>query len=175
MPPPSLPDIAVLLPVAIFLLTTLATIVVHVLALAAIAYFVLREHQLERAGVRFWRDVAIIAGAMLLALLAHLVEITIWAVVLESCGEFTRFAAAFYHSAMNYTSLGYGDVVMSNSWKLLGPLETANGMLMFGVSTAIIFAVMQRLFQTRLDNSGIASGTGSRLSTRHHVRNSRGE
>jgi hypothetical protein len=76
---------------------------------------------------------------------------------------------------MNYTSLGYGDVVMSNSWKLLGPLETANGMLMFGVSTAIIFAVMQRLFQTRLGNSGIASGTGSRPSTRHHVRTSRGQ
>ena len=61
------------------------------------------------------------------------------------CGEFTRFAGAFYKSAMNYTSLGSGDVVMSASWKLLGPLEAASGMLMFGVSTALIFAVIQRL------------------------------
>jgi hypothetical protein len=66
------------------------------------------------------------------------------------CGEFTSFAAAFYHSAMNYTSLGYGDVVMSPSWKLLGPLEAANGMLMFGISTAMIFAVIQRLMQPRI-------------------------
>lgn len=67
----------------------------------------------------------------------------------ELCGEFRDFAAAFYHSAENYTSLGYGDVVMSAKWKLLGPLETADGMLMFGVSTAMIFAVVQRLIQTR--------------------------
>jgi hypothetical protein len=51
---------------------------------------------------------------------------------------------------MNYSSLGYGDIVMSNSWKLMGPLEAANGMLMFGISTAMIFTVMQLLFQTRV-------------------------
>jgi hypothetical protein len=47
------------------------------------------------------------------------------------------------------TSLGYGDLVMSPSWRLLGPLETANGMLLFGVSTAMIFAVMLWLIQAR--------------------------
>jgi hypothetical protein len=57
--------------------------------------------------------------------------------------------AAFYHSAVNYTSLGYGDLVMTPSWRLLGPLETANGMLLFGVSTAMIFAVMLWLIQGR--------------------------
>jgi len=55
---------------------------------------------------------------------------------------------AYYHSAVNYTSLGYGDLIMSPSWKLLGPLETADGMLLFGVSTAMIFAVIQRLVET---------------------------
>jgi hypothetical protein len=104
MSPSSLQEVTVLLPVVMFLLTTGATIVVHSLALAAIAHFVLREQQLGRAGVRFWRDLAILASATLLALLAHLVEITIWAVLLESCGEFTRLAAPSYHSAMNYAT-----------------------------------------------------------------------
>jgi nucleoside-diphosphate-sugar epimerase len=45
-------------------------------------------------------------------------------------------------AAVNYTSLGYGDLIKTPSWRLLGPLETANGMLLFGVSTAMIFAVM---------------------------------
>ena len=80
-----------------------------------------------------------------------MVEIAIWAVLFDACGEFTGLAPAFYHSAMNYTSLGYGDVVMSVSWRLLGPPEAAVGLLMFGVSTAMIFAVMQRLFRTRLE------------------------
>jgi hypothetical protein len=53
---------------------------------------------------------------------------------------------------MNYTSLGYGDIVMSPSWRLLGPLEAANGLLMFGISTAMIFAVIQRLVQPRFED-----------------------
>jgi hypothetical protein len=49
---------------------------------------------------------------------------------------------------MNYTTLGDSDNVMSPSWRLLASLEAANGMLMFGV-TATLFAIVQRLFQTR--------------------------
>jgi hypothetical protein len=137
------------LPLAISLVTTLTTIVIHALALTAIVHFVRHQRRLGRAGVRFGRDVAIVASAMLLALTAHLVEITIWAMVFAFCGEFAQLGAAFYHSAMNYTTLGYGDVVMSVSWKLFGPLEAADGMLMFGVSTGMIFAVIQRLIETR--------------------------
>ena len=58
------------------------------------------------------------------------------------CGEFRDFGTAFYHSAVNDTSLGYGDLLMFPSWRFLGPLETANGTLLFGVSTAMVFAVI---------------------------------
>ena len=64
-------------------------------------------------------------------------------------GEFQAFQLAFYHSAMNYASLGYGDIIMSPAWRMLGPLEAVDGLLMFGVSTAMVFAVIQRLVQTR--------------------------
>jgi hypothetical protein len=63
--------------------------------------------------------------------------------------SFLRLGSAYYHSAANYTTLGYGDVIMTSSWRMLEQLEAANGMLMFGVSTAIIFTVIQRLLQTR--------------------------
>jgi hypothetical protein len=53
---------------------------------------------------------------------------------------------------MNYTTLGYGDVVMSQSWKLFGPLEAVDGVLMFGISTAMIFAVIQLLVQIRFQD-----------------------
>ena len=138
------------------LLTTLITIGIHAVAIGTIVQFIRREYQLRHAGVGFWTDVAIMAGVTLLALIAHMVEIAIWAVLFDACGEFTGLAPAFYHSAMNYTSLGYGDVVMSASWKLFGPLEAADGLLMFGVSTAMIFAVMQRLFRTRSEAAATA-------------------
>ena len=54
---------------------------------------------------------------------------------------------------MNYTTLGDSDRVMSPTWRLLAPLEAANSMLMFGVSTAMLFAIIQRLIQTRLSGA----------------------
>jgi hypothetical protein len=152
MPSSSPQEVEVLLPLLVSLGTILVTVVVHGIALMAVINFIRREYRLGRAGTHFWRNLAIVTAAMQVALVAHLIEVAIWAGVLGLCGEFTRFATAFYHSAMNYTSLGYGDVVMSPSWKLLGPLEAANGMLMFGISTAMIFAVIQRLVQPRIEH-----------------------
>jgi Ion channel len=146
--------INLLLPLSVGTATTFCTIFIHALALITIVHFVRREQRLGYAGVRFWKDVSIVASATLVALAAHLVEIATWALVFALCGEFPDFAAAFYSSAENYTTLGYGDVVMSAAWRLLGPLEAADGMLMFGVSTAMIFAVIQRLIQTRLRDRG---------------------
>jgi hypothetical protein len=140
---------AIFIPLMVALPAILGTIVIHGLAVLAVVHMVRHEHRLGRAGIRFWRDLLIVSGVTLLALFAHLMEIAIWALVFDFCGEFPQLSMALYHSAVNYTSLGYGDVVMSARWRLLGPLETADGMLMFGISTAMIFAVIQRLVQTR--------------------------
>lgn len=143
------PPIAVFLPLVVAIGTTFGTIVIHALALISVVHYVRRAQRLGRFGAGFWPDLAIITGTTQLVLLAHLVEVAAWAVVFDLCGEFPDFANAFYHSAENYTTLGYGDVVMSGAWRLLGPLEAADGMLMFGVSTAAIFAVIVQLIQAK--------------------------
>src|SRR6266852_2094830 len=89
-----------------------------------------------------------------LMLLVHLVNIALWALLLCLCGEFAGFEAAYYHSAVNYSSLGYGDIVMSTRWRLLGPLETIDGIVMFGISTALIFALLMRLIERRIKAMG---------------------
>ena len=129
---------------------TFCTVIIQALAMLSVVHFVRYELRLGRAGVRFYKDVAIVAGATLVALAAHLVAIATWALVFSWCGEFSQLAGAIYHSAMSYATLGDADTVMSASWRILAPLEGANGMLMFGVSTAMLFAVIQRLIQTRL-------------------------
>jgi hypothetical protein len=141
--------IAILVPLAVGATAVTSTIMIHALAVGATVHVVRRERRLGHAGGRFWIDLAIVAAAMAFALAAHLIEIAGWALLFIICGEFPAFGIAFYHSAVNYTTLGYGDVIMSPSWRVLGPLEAANGMLMFGVSTAMIFAVIQRLLQMR--------------------------
>jgi len=140
----------ILLPLGIAIAITFCTVVIHALVMRPIVYFVHYELRVGRAGVQFWRDVVIVAGAVAGALCAHLIAITTWGLVFSLCGEFSQFAEAVYHSGLNYTTLGGSDAVMSPAWKLLAPLEGANGMLMFGVSTAMLFAVIQRLIQTRL-------------------------
>ena len=76
-------------------------------------------------------------------------EIFIWSVVFVLCGQSGALSIAFYNSAMFYTALGYGEEVMSSSWRLLAPFETADGMLAFGVSTAIVISVVQLMIRTR--------------------------
>jgi ion channel len=150
---PSSDPIAVVLPLSVAVTMTFSTVIIQALALMPIIYFVRYELRRGRAGVRFWKDVGIIAGATLVALAAHVVAIASWALVFSFCGEFSQLAGAVYHSAMNYTTLGDSDKVMSPLWRVLAPLEAANGMLMFGVSTALLYAVIQRLIQTRLSES----------------------
>ena len=143
------PRIATLSPLAVASLAAACTIFIHALALSATVKFVRHERSLGRAGATFWSDFGIVALAMVFTLVAHLIEIAVWAVVFVLCGEFSQLGTAYYHSAVNYTTLGYGDLLMTPSWRLLGPLEAANGMLLFGVSTAAIFAVIQRVVETR--------------------------
>jgi len=146
---PSAVKILIWSPLLIGLTTTLGTIIIHGLMLGTVIRLVRRDFERGRAGVGFFNDMVIVTGVTLTALVGHLVEIGLWAGALVQCGEFANFGAAFYHSAVNYTTLGYGDVVMSPSWRMLGPIEAADGMLMFGVSTAMIFAVIQRLLLQR--------------------------
>ncbi len=98
-------------------------------------------------------NLGIFVLAISFAFLAHLIEIALWAALFVLCGEFKSPELAYYHSAVNYTTLGYGDLIMTPSWKLLGPLEAADGALMFGVSTAMIFAIAQRLMRAKFGSS----------------------
>ena len=127
----------------------LCTILIHGLAVMAAVNVVRYERRLGRVGSSFWIDFGILAVAVSCAFIAHLLEIALWALLFMICGEFSAFGNAFGHSAVSYTTLGNDNVIMSSSWRLLGPLAAANGALMFGVSTAMIFTVVQRLVQTR--------------------------
>jgi len=145
-------DIAIWVPLLVGIGATICTVIIHSVGLMAVIRFVRHQRRLGRAGRSFWTDVAIVTVAVLLALLAHLIEIALWAELFAISGEFSNLGAAFYQSAMNYTTLGYREVVMSARWRMLEPLEAADGMLMFGVTTAMVFTIIQRLVQTRFQD-----------------------
>jgi tetrahydromethanopterin S-methyltransferase subunit C len=146
------PRVATLIPLAVGAGAVLCTIFIHALAVGAIVNFFRHEKRLGRAGSTLSIDLAIVVLTISFVFVAHLVEIALWAVLFIICGEFQEFGIAYYHSAVNYTTLGYGDLIMSPLWKLLGPLEAADGTLMFGVSTAMIFAVIMGLIQAKFED-----------------------
>ena len=60
---------------------------------------------------------------IVILLTGHLAQVAAWVAAFMGVGEFDTFTVAFYHSAVNYTTLGYGDIVMSPRWRLLGPFR----------------------------------------------------
>jgi hypothetical protein len=69
----------------------------------------------------------------------------VWACVFILTGEITDLQKAIYFSLVNFTSLGYGDIVLSEERAILGPMEASNGILMLGLSTSFLYSVAERL------------------------------
>ena len=89
-----------------------------------------------------WYNIGLLAIVMMIMTIGSLLQVMIWALLFIVLGEFDQPEAALYYSAVNFSTLGYGDIVMTERWRLLGPLEAFNGILMFGVSTALMSATV---------------------------------
>lgn len=84
--------------------------------------------------------VAVIVSLMM----AHTSEVILWSVVDKMIDAVPPDVQIVYFEFANYTTLGYGDVIPVERWRLLGPMTAMNGILLFGWSTAIIFEVLLR-------------------------------
>ena len=128
----------------------LASLLSFTIAIALAVSLMSRVIRTGYSGESFWRNVAIMIVITLVMAAAHLMEIALWAGAFRASSEISTFETAFYFSAQNYTTLGYGDIVLSDRWRLLGPLEAINGLLLFGLSTAVMFAALSRLVSGHL-------------------------
>jgi hypothetical protein len=126
------------------------TLAVQMVPVVTLIHIASSKHPRSLLLPSYSRNFILLQLVAALMLVVHLVNITLWAGLFWLCGEFAGFESAYYHSAVNYSSLGYGDIVMSTRWRLLGPLEAVDGIVMFGISTALIFALMMRLIEQRM-------------------------
>jgi hypothetical protein len=128
----------------------LANLLSFAVAIALVVSLMSRVIRTGYSGESFWKNVAIMIVVTLVIAAAHLTEIALWATAFRASGEIPTFEKALYFSSQNYTTLGYGDVILSDRWRLLGPLESINGLLLSGLSTAAMFAALSRLVSRRL-------------------------
>ncbi|MEJ2309889.1 MAG: ion channel [Gammaproteobacteria bacterium] len=111
------------------------------LLLLALRYY--RNHHEMLNTEEWWPAFVVIGAVMFMLLVGNLFQIAVWGWLFMLIGEFERYSDAFYHSTVNFGSLGYGDIVMSERYRLLGALEALNGVLMVGISAATLMSFFQ--------------------------------
>ena len=88
--------------------------------------------------------IAVVIPTVSVLMIAHTIEVIVWALAYWMVQAAPAGADLIYFAFVNYTTLGYGDVLPIPAWRLLGPITAMNGVLLFGWSTAIIFEVLRR-------------------------------
>ena len=125
-----------------------ATVVVHVVGVSVLLRSILNVH--SRLPTHVWPIIRLVVGLTLALILLHAIEIAIWALFFLWAECLPDAESAFYFSGVTYATVGYGDVVLPQPWRLLGPLEGLTGILMCGLSTGFFFAVFSRILGARL-------------------------
>lgn len=87
-----------------------------------------------------------VGRVVLVMYLIAFMEVLTWGAAYLAFDVIEGFEKAIYFSAVTFTTLGYGDVVLVGSRRLLSSLEAVNGIIMFGWSTAIVIAAVQSVY-----------------------------
>jgi len=122
---------------------TTSNIAIHALVMMAVV-----NVAFTLSNRRFRRNVlmlpTVMIGTAMVLKGAHTCEVALWALAYWIVDAAPQGTDLFYFAFVNYTTLGYGDIVPAPEWRLLGPLTAATGILMFGWSTAVMFEVLRR-------------------------------
>jgi Ion channel len=114
----------------------------------SVRHYVRRTDRVD-AGGGFFAATRPLLSAMIIMMAGNFVQIVLWGVLFVVLKQFTDFHTAIYHSAVNFASLGYGDIVMSKEWKMLGALEAVVGVLMLGMTSAALMAILSQLIKVQ--------------------------
>ena len=125
-------------------------LLLHVVGLLIMAEWLLqRREYLQRNGTMM-RYACLIILLFSWVMLLHMIETSLWAAFYYTRELFNNFETSLYFSLTSYTTIGYGDVLLPQKWRLLGAIEGISGVLLCGLSTAFIFAVMSAMLQFRV-------------------------
>jgi hypothetical protein len=122
----------------------ICNIAIHALVMLVLVQLAQRAAATSRLG-RSSLLVTIMVTTVSVLMMAHGFEVLVWALTYKMVGAAPPGADVIYFAFVNYTTLGYGDVVPVERWRLMGPTTAMCGVLMFGWSTAVIFDVLRRV------------------------------
>ena len=129
---------------AMIVVTTLIHGVFTMIGVEKMGDYVDRHHELAL----IW-SILRLAVFVLWLFLATIIEVWSWALLYLFLGALESIEKAVYFSTVTFTTLGFGDIVLDEEWRLLSSFEAANGLLMFGWSTALVFVGVQWTYENR--------------------------
>ncbi len=122
-----------------------ATAFVHAVFVASAAALFRASVTRVRGPARFLRDVVMLVLLSVWLMAAHVIEIGVWAALFLRLQIFDAIEPSLYFAAVSYTTLGFGDVLLPEEWRLLSGACAASGLLMFGLSAAFLFETTAKL------------------------------
>jgi hypothetical protein len=133
------------------LLLIVLTVVIHAVGTTSWVRHLGARHVDSDGRLSGKKGLLILSSTGLILVALHIVQISLWAVtyrLLVPVDELPNLETAIYFSFVTFTTLGYGDITLSEGWRLLSGIEAMNGILLVGWSTAVLFAVVQRIWQS---------------------------
>jgi len=121
---------------------SLCNIAIHALAMAMVV--AAGRAALQRPAHPLLRLVMVMIATVAVLMAFHVGEIAVWSLAYGLVDAAPPDADRMYFAFVNYTTLGYGDIVPVERWRLVGPITAMNGVLLFGWSTAVIFHVLMK-------------------------------
>ena len=135
---------------ALAFVLVVASVAVHGLGTLAVMVRLAGDLQRHPGGRSRFASGVLTVRVVSSLLLLHLVEASAWAALYWLAGSLPDAETSFYFSLTSYTTVGYGDVVLPPDRRMLGPIEAATGILMFGWSTGVMAAAIHRIHGDQL-------------------------
>jgi hypothetical protein len=124
-------------------------LVIHVLGITLLGEELVRRREKIEKRVQFTYFAALLILVFSVVIVLHLVEALIWAIFYYEASLFANFETSLYFSMESYSTIGYGDVLLPEKWRLLGTVEGISAVLLCGLSAAFLFAIISALFRFR--------------------------
>ena len=111
----------------------------------------MQRHQHRLDGMAPGNRNAVVVGVSLVAVvIATTIGVWLWAICVLAVGALATFEDALYYALATYTTLGYGDVLLTTDYRIFGAFGSVAGLLAFGISTAFLVGIFSRLLQRDL-------------------------
>ena len=126
-------------------------LVIHVTGILVLGEELIRHQQKIEARIGFGYAALMLISIFVALIILHMSEAAIWAVFYLQAGLFKDFEMSLHFSLQSYSTVGYGDLLLPEKWRLLGTIEGVSGVLLCGMSAAFLFAIVSALFRVRVE------------------------